>query len=200
MNRLFLYAAVAAFLVTGCKAQAPSNAAPTNAAPANQASAPVAPAAPALSPNPNCASDTTIQTPPAGSPGFDVAVTLSPAAQQKMSAGHETICISASFLAGVTDEGRKHHIGDHMDQVYFGGGTWDDEIPAAGSAHFVVPPADPAILKYVQDGKETVLINVYSGRRSNANNLLECDMFEDDVKLAEANGIHIGCKLISETG
>ncbi len=63
-----------------------------------------------------------------------------------------------------------------------------------------MPPADPAILQYVQNGKETVLINVYSGRRSNANNLLECDMFEDDVKLAEANGIHIGCKLIGETG
>ena len=57
MNRLFLYAAAAAFLVTGCKAQAPSNAASANQASAAAApAAPAAPATPALSPNPNCAS------------------------------------------------------------------------------------------------------------------------------------------------
>ena len=80
MNRLFLCAATAAFLVTGCKAQAPSNAAPPNQA---ATVAPAAPAAPALSPNTNCASDPKIQAPPAGSPGFDVAVTLSPAARRR---------------------------------------------------------------------------------------------------------------------
>ena len=72
-------------------------------------------------------------------------------------------------------------------------------LPTA-RARFVVPPVDPATLQYVKDGKEQVLINVFTGRRSSQDNLIACDIFQDDVKLAEANGVKIACKLISETG
>ena len=199
MNRLFLCAASAALLVTGCKAPAASNAG--NAASGNQAAASPAgaPAAPALSPNTNCASDPKLTTSPASAPGFDVAVTLSPKAQQTLAAAHETICISAEFYGEVNDAGRKHHVGDEMDQVYFGGGEWRDEIAGAGTAHFAVPPADPATLQYVQDGKEQVLINVFTGRRSSPDNLITCDFFQDDVKIAEAKGVKVACKLIKES-
>jgi hypothetical protein len=128
-----------------------------------------------------------------------VTVTLSPKAQQALSAAHETLCISAEFYGEVNDEGRRRHIGDKMDQVYFGGGEWRDEIAGAGPAHFVVPPADPGTLKYVTDGKEQVLINIFTGRRSSPDNLLACDAFQDDVKLAESGGVHAACKLISES-
>lgn len=201
MNRLFLCAASAALLVTGCKAPAVSNAAATQAAPGNQAAASPAPvaAAPALSPNANCASDPKAASLPASAPGFDVAVTLSPLAQQTLGHAHETLCISAEFYGEVTKEGRKHHLGDEMDQVYFGGGEFRDEIAGAGTARFAVPPADPAVLQYVRDGKEQVLINVFTGRRSSQDNLITCDIFQDDVKLAQANGVKIACKMISES-
>ena len=195
MKRLLLCAATAALLVTGCKAKAPAATAPAVATPV----APVAPAAPALSANSNCANDPKVQAPAAGAAGFDVVVTLSPAAQQKLAAAKETVCVSAEFYAEVNEAGRRKHIGDEMDQVYFGGGEWRDEIAGAGSAHFTVPPAAPATMQYVDGGKEQVLINVFTGRRSSPDNLIACDAFQDDVKIAEAKGVRAACKLISES-
>jgi hypothetical protein len=48
------------------------------------------------------------------------------------------------------------------------------------------------------DGSPQLLINVFSGKGTDFENKLDCSIFEDAVSLAQAKGIQITCKAISE--
>jgi hypothetical protein len=43
-----------------------------------------------------------------------------------------------------------------------------------------------------------LLINVYSGRKSSPNNLLDCGIYEGALKAIQGQSIPISCKLIGE--
>jgi len=68
---------------------------------------------------------------------------------------------------------------------------------ANGTAVITGNKVDPKALPWVV--KPQVLINVFSARHSDPNNLLDCGIFEDDVAKAQAHPIQIACKVIGES-
>ncbi len=50
------------------------------------------------------------------------------------------------------------------------------------------------------DGQQgpQLLINVYSGRKSSPNNLLDCGIYEGSFQAIQGQSIPIACKLIGE--
>ncbi len=190
MNRPLLCASAAlALALCGCKAPADKAGTATPASPAGAASA-ASPAAPASA-----------AAPAAPKSGFDVDISLSPKALAKLTAIHESIAISADYFGEATDEAIKRHLDNHQGEVNLGAGEERHEVPGAGgAAHFTPPPADPEKLKYVKDGKMQVLINVFTARHVNQDNLIDCGIFQDAVEVAERDTIKITCKLIGEGG
>ena len=131
------------------------------------------------------------------SPPFKVAVSLTPKAAARLAHPHETIVVSAYVYGEATPKGVKRHLADEMDQIDFGKEQYI-EIPGAGVAQVPGVRYDKTKLAYIDGGKLLVLVNVYSGRRSAKDNLIECGIFEDSVALAAKAPIPIACKLIGE--
>ena len=72
------------------------------------------------------------------------------------------------------------------------------ELVGGGAAQFAPRRYDRSRLAYIEGGKLQVLINVYSGRRSSRDNLIDCGIFEDSIDVAARAPIKISCKLIGE--
>jgi len=130
----------------------------------------------------------------AQTPSFDVAVSLSPAATTRLAAAHETIIVAANAYGMAIVHSHRHP--DDMGQIDLGGQRV--EISGAGVAHMRPMVYQTDVLDDVQDHKLIVLVNVFSGRHSSPDNLLDCGIFEDDVRIAARAPIQIRCKLIGE--
>jgi len=126
---------------------------------------------------------------------FSVDITLSPPAAQQLSRHRETIKLAA-FYYGVPKPGLPEGIDNGMGQVFLG--ETELEIPGAdGRADFDGKSVQTSRLRYIE-GEPQINLNVYSGRRSSEDNLLDCDFFEDAVRVAHAAPLKIHCKLIGE--
>jgi hypothetical protein len=127
-------------------------------------------------------------------PGFAVTVSLSPRAAARLAHPKETIMISADFYGD--SNGKNRRLENDVGEIDLAP-SQKDEIPGAGTAQFHGPKYDKSKLAYVDANGLQVLINVFSGRHSSPDNLLDCDLFQDKIALA-AKGIAIHCKLIGE--
>jgi hypothetical protein len=127
-------------------------------------------------------------------PAFSVTVSLSPKAAARLAHPKETIMISADFYGDSNGKNRK--LENDVGEIDLAP-SQKDEIPGAGAAQFHGPRYDASKLAYVDANGLQVLINVFSGRHSSPDNLLDCDLFQDKIALA-AKGIAIHCKLIGE--
>lgn len=126
---------------------------------------------------------------------FSVDITLSPPAAQQLSRHRETIKLAA-FYYGLPKPGLPEGIDNGMGQVFLG--ETELEIPGAdGRADFDGKSVQTSRLRYIE-GEPQINLNVYSGRRSSEDNLLDCDFFEDAVRVAHAAPLKIHCKLIRE--
>lgn len=126
---------------------------------------------------------------------FSVDITLSPPAAQQLSRHRETIKLAA-FYYGLPKPGLPEGIDNEMGQVFLG--ETELEIPGAdGRADFDGKSVQTSRLRYIE-GEPQINLNVYSGRRSSEDNLLDCDFFEDAVRVAHAAPLKIHCKLIGE--
>ncbi len=130
-------------------------------------------------------------TPAAHGPlAFSVDVTLTPAAAQKLSALHEKVTVAAYYLGSpapgvpVTADGQ---VDLGSEKVEF--------APPQSHMDFTASVIDGGDLKTIT-GKPRVLINVFSSRHAAADNLLDCDTFEDDIAVAQARPPHITCGLL----
>ena len=101
----------------------------------------------------------------------------------------------SAFYYGVPKPNAPAKIADEMGQVHLG--NQDIELHDAGNADFDGHVVDHKALAYV-DGDPQVNVNVYSGRHSSEDNLLNCDFFEDAIQIAHAKPIAIHCSLIGE--
>jgi hypothetical protein len=128
-------------------------------------------------------------------PNFVVAVSLSPKAAARLAHPKETIMISADFYGDANAKGQR--LQNEGGQIVLSPGQ-KDEIPGAGVAKFHGPKYDKTKLAYVDDNGLQVLINVFSGRHSSPDNLLDCDFFQDKIAVAARATIPIHCKLIGE--
>ncbi|MFZ4809114.1 MAG: hypothetical protein ACOYLQ_17820 [Hyphomicrobiaceae bacterium] len=123
-------------------------------------------------------------------PRFAVTVTLSPAAAKKIQASGEQIRVWAYYYG----EARKGVKADEMGQISLG--TQEVDIRGAGVAGLGGLTLPAGKLRGIA-GRPEMLINVYTSRKVFKENLLNCDIFQDNPVKAAA-GVSIGCKLIGE--
>jgi len=128
-------------------------------------------------------------------PDFAVAVSLSPKAAARLAKPKETIVISADFYGD--SNGKSPRMENQVGQIVMAP-SQKTEIPGAGMARFHGPKYDKTRLAYVDTHGLQVLINVFSGRHSSPDNLLDCDFFQDNIAVAARAPIPIHCKLIGE--
>jgi hypothetical protein len=128
-------------------------------------------------------------------PGFDVIVSVSPKAAARLVQPKETIKVWAEVFGDANAEGR--HLENDGGQIELGPDR-TIEMPGAGVAHFPGPKYDKKLLVDIDGGQPQVLVNVFSGRHSSPDNLLDCDFFQDAMTVAAGAPIQIHCKLIGE--
>ncbi|MDD4356475.1 MAG: hypothetical protein PHN98_04410 [Smithellaceae bacterium] len=130
----------------------------------------------------------------AGVPRFTVSVQLSPKASAKLKKMGETIIVSASFFGYPTEAAQSK--AECSGEI--GLGSVDKEMDKPGVAIFEGSTYDKSKLPLIENQEPLLLINVFSGRKSSEDNLLDCSIFQDSVDRAVKDGVHIDCKLIGE--
>ena len=124
---------------------------------------------------------------------YRVEVALSPAAQAKLAKAKETIVIAADYYGTPTAAaaGQANEVGQ-LDL-----GKAEHELAQAGAADFDANGFMAERLGLVEGAPE-VNINVWSGRHSSPDNLLDCEFFQDTLAVAAQAPIQLHCKLIGE--
>jgi hypothetical protein len=132
-------------------------------------------------------------TPPAG---FSVKITYSQKARDTLAAAKETVVV-AGYLYGFPKQGTPKQYVDKMGQVGIGDEIHQEITPGA-AATFGAVKLDQSMLKWLDTQGPQILINVYSGRKSSPNNLLDCGIYEGSLAAIQGTTIPISCKLIGE--
>lgn len=128
-------------------------------------------------------------------PDFAVAVSLSPKAAARLAKPKETVVVTADFYGD--SDGKAPRMENPVGQIVLAP-SQKDEITGAGLARFKGPKYDKNRLADVDANGFQVLINVFSGRHSSPDNLLDCGLFQDKIAVAARGPIQIRCKLIGE--
>jgi hypothetical protein len=125
---------------------------------------------------------------------FTVEVKLSNQAATSLATIKETVIVAAYYY-GLPAKGYESKA-DEMDEIQLG--EEDVDLPGAGTAKFTGAAIQAARLPFIKDGAIQVLINVFSGRKSSNNNLLDCGFFEGSVAEAAKKPLTLQCSLIAE--
>jgi hypothetical protein len=133
--------------------------------------------------------------PPATVPGFTVSIEYSQKAMDTLVARKETVIV-VGYLYGFPKQNTPKTYVDEVGQVDMG--EVKDEIAPGATATFDRIKLDPAIVKWFDSQGPQLLINVYSGRKSSPDNLLDCGIYEGSLKDIQGQTIPISCKLIGE--
>ena len=128
-------------------------------------------------------------------PGFTVKVTYSQKAMQTLTSRKETVIV-VGYLYGFPKQGTPKRDIDDVGQVDLG--EVKDEIAPGATAAFDKIKPNQALLKWLDSDGLQLLINVYSGRKSSPNNLIDCGLYEGPLKDVQGQTIPISCKLIGE--
>lgn len=123
---------------------------------------------------------------------FDVVVKFTPEAAERLKVTHEKVIVSAYYYA---DPDAKYETkANEIGQIDLG----DEELK--------IEPNDQTVhlegklsrkgLKWAGDHAPRVNINVYSARLSGPDNILDCNIFEDDITVGQTQTPTITCGLI----
>lgn len=134
-------------------------------------------------------------TPTTPYPGVTVILNDSPQAQQALVSRKETVIVSAS-ITGFPKPGTPRKDLDGEGQVDLGNFT--REILPGRNGVFKTFALNKAGLTRLDQRGPQLLINVYSGRKSSPNNLLDCGIYQGPLQAVENHSIPIACKLIGE--
>ena len=110
-------------------------------------------------------------------------------------AGKETVIV-VGYLSGFPIQGTPRKYVDHEGQVDMG--EVKDEVAPGAIAKFDKVKLNQPMLKWLDSQGPQLLINVYSGRKSSPNNLLDCGIYEGALTAIQGQNIPISCKLIGE--
>ncbi|MCX7890135.1 MAG: hypothetical protein N2422_10500 [Rhodobacteraceae bacterium] len=104
----------------------------------------------------------------------------------------EGIVVSAVFYGEANEAGQDQ--ADEMGTIWLG----NAEFTLAPDDQTVIIPGniDRAALKWVEGGVVRANVNVYSARFSDEANILDCGIFDDDVRVAQAATPQIECTLL----
>jgi len=139
----------------------------------------------------------------AASNAFDVEVTLSPEARKRLGSPRESLIVSAEYFGYPSDQAEEQHVPGsenpwltlHRAQVELEGA----QLEGSPTARFPAVAFDAKQLAWTNaPDAPQVNINVYSGRRSSPDNLLECGMFQGTLAVAARAPIKVSCGLIGE--
>jgi hypothetical protein len=133
--------------------------------------------------------------PPAALSSFTVKITYSHKAMDTLVAGKETVIVAGYLTASPIPSTPKQYV-DHVGEL--GLGEVDREIALGAIATFNNVKPNQAMMKWVDSSGPQLLINVYSGRKSSPNNLLDCGIYEGSLQAVQGQSIPISCKLIGE--
>jgi hypothetical protein len=133
--------------------------------------------------------------PDATVPGFTVAITYSQKAMDKLVAGKETVIV-VGYLYGFPIPGTPKKDVDHIGQIDMG--EVKKEIAPGATAIFDSVKLNQPMMKWMDNQGPQMLINVYSGRKSSPDNLLDCGIYEGALSAVQGQSIPISCKLIGE--
>lgn len=126
---------------------------------------------------------------------FTVAVTLSDAARKQFDKSGESLVIGAAYFATPAANAPKGVVNE-IGTIDLG--RKEKELASSGEVTFDGSALKRDRLTYVK-GLPQVNINVWSGRKSSPDNLLDCDMFQDAITVAaRKNPITLHCRLIDE--
>ncbi len=131
----------------------------------------------------------------ATTPGFTVSITYSQKARSTLEARHETVIV-AGYLYGSPKENTPKRYVDDVGQVDLG--EVKSEIAPGATATFDRLKPNQALLKWLDSDGLQLNINVYSGRKSSNDNLLDCGIYDGPLKAVQGQSIGISCKLIAE--
>lgn len=129
---------------------------------------------------------------------FTVEVSLSKAAQARMG-GKERVIVSADYFGYPSQAAIDRKVPGsedpwltlHRQQI---------ELAGAGTASFPQVTFDATQLAWIEHPDQPeVNINVFSGRKSSPDNLLDCQMFQDTLDAATKSPIRLHCTLIGES-
>lgn len=126
--------------------------------------------------------------------GFTLNITLSKMAADKLVATKEGLVIDASFY-GDPKPGAGKHVND-IGQIDLGRETLSLH-GKAGKAVITGNFVKPEQLKWVR-GPGKVNVNVYSARKGNENNILNCDLIDGDIGKIASKEVTLHCALIEE--
>ena len=131
-----------------------------------------------------------------GEMGFDVNVTLSKKAAAKLAAEKEGIAAFASYYGDPKRNAEKH--ANEIGQISVSPEEEWVEIPGGGGhARISGAKVDRQTLKWVE-GDVMVNVNVVSARKSNPDNLLDCDIIDGAVAEVRKAPVTLHCYLIDE--
>ena len=125
-------------------------------------------------------------------PPYEVAVSLSDKAKEKLTSSKEMVHVSAMYYG----EAETGFTGDEMGEIQLG--VEEADIPGEGSVKFGQVKMSKDDVAQVVGQKPSVLINVYTSRKVFEDNLLDCGIFQDFVEAAAQKPVVITCKLIGE--
>ena len=129
---------------------------------------------------------------PALIPSFQVEITLTDKALEKLKATSDMLEVDAYFL-GDPLAGDKTPVNDNG-QIELAEDS--KSISQAGTVKFGDIEYDGSLLDHLIDHEPHLLINVNSTKFDE--NTLDCDIFEDKVSVAVASPPKLNCKLIGE--
>jgi hypothetical protein len=109
---------------------------------------------------------------------FTVKITYSQKAMDTLVAGKETVIVAGYLMASPIPGTPKKYV-DHVGQI--GLGEVDREIAPGAIATFRNVRPTQAMMKWVDSQGPQLLINVYSGRKSSPNNLLDCGIYQGSL-------------------
>jgi len=125
--------------------------------------------------------------------GFDVQLTLTPRAAEKLAQTDEAVNVAAMYY-GLPVSDTAPGIDEHGEEV----GLGRDDVEVAPQSALVVAPGagfDPTYLASVK-GEPEVLVNVYSARKTHEHNLLSCGIYQGPISMAQKKPVDIQCDLI----
>jgi hypothetical protein len=126
-------------------------------------------------------------------PDFDIEVSLSPNAEEKLKEDHETVIVSAMFYGTPKDT-----LSDEYQFMGVSVKNYNIELTTQRIARFEKIRFHSSILNKLSDFDIFLLINVFSGRRSSENNILDVEILEDKMSVIKGKKYILRGKLIGE--
>lgn len=124
---------------------------------------------------------------------FEVNLTLTPRAAEKLAATKERVIVDASYFGAALSE-TAPGVDDYGQEVGLGGDMIEVD-PVNGLVKAPGTGFNPTHIASIK-GEAEVLVNVYSARKTHTDNILSCGIYQGPVKMAQKQPLDIRCDLI----